>query len=81
LNASVVGALPASAPRPCTRWLFLDGAAIPVAPDAMPYIPLLCDSRVISAAEVCGPLRASAGLRTMLDELVRRDALYVEVDD
>lgn len=73
------GAPPGPA-NPCTRRLFLDGAAIPITPDAMPYLPLLCDSRVISAAEMYEPLWASAGLRTLLDELLRRDALYVDMD-
>jgi predicted anti-sigma-YlaC factor YlaD len=58
----------------------LDGAAIPVAADAMPYLPLLCDAHLISADDICEPLRTSAGLRALLDELLRRDALYVDVD-
>jgi len=62
------------------RALFLDGAPVLVAPDALPHLPLLCDARRVTTEELRAPLSESAGLRALLDELVRRDALYVDVE-
>jgi len=65
---------------PLRRQLFLDGELVDVAADALTYLPLICDTRVIPAGTLRDGLVESQGLRTLVDELLRRDAIYADVD-
>ena len=62
------------------RSMFIDGECVPVAPEAAPFVPLLCSNSRLPPALLRGPLRDSPALRRLVEELLRRDFLSVDMD-
>jgi len=62
------------------RSMFVDGERVPVAPGAAPFVPLLCSNSRLPPALLRGPLRESPALCRLVEELLRRDFLSVDMD-
>ena len=61
------------------RSLFVDGERLPFAPEAAPFVPLLCSNARLPPEVLQGPLQESAALRELVCELIRRDFLSVDI--
>ena len=62
------------------RSMFVDGECVPVAPGAAPFVPLLCSNSRLPPAVLRGPLQGSPALRSLVEELLRRDFLSVDME-
>ena len=62
------------------RSMFVDGERIPVEPAAAPFVPLLCSRSRLPPAVLRGPLSSSPALCRLVEELLRRDFLSVDME-
>ena len=62
------------------RSMFVDGECIPVEPAAAPFVPLLCSRSRLPPAVLRGPLSSSPALCRLVEELLRRDFLSVDME-
>ena len=62
------------------RSMFVDGERIPVEPAAAPFVPLLCSHSRLPPTVLRGPLSSSPALCRLVEELLRRDFLSLDME-